>query len=243
MIKVRAATSLLVTVLVMVIILFSAGTVKAQDPLPPPDYDQELTPPEGEGKSFMAPGASSKLDSSSVPPSGTSEPSSSFYYPPRPKMPPSILSANFIDDAGRVRSQFSNEPFYLRIQINSPGYFYLAEYFPSGSGMSPHWLMYRYNLNSAGSWTLGPFYPETYEPVGQHIWKMWLYASGAWAQTSSRFVYQPSPVAYPYPLPTPLVTPETNSWGTLQITIVMVLVGALGITLGMLISGRRRYSS
>jgi hypothetical protein len=240
MIKLRESISILATILVVLVFLFSAGAVNAGDPPPPQDPEQSWTPPEGQGGSYMAPGANSKFDASSTPSSSTMAPSSSF-YPPPPGMPPSILSANFIDEAGRVRSQFADEPFYLRVQINAPGNFFLAEYYPSGSGMSPQWLMYNYSLNRAGAWTLGPFYSETYEPVGQHTWKLWLYTSGAWAQRLVRFDYQPSNVPYGYP--SPITISEASTWGTVQIVIVMVLVGALGITIGMLISSKRRYSS
>ena len=150
------------------------------------------------------------------------------------------MSANFLDETGRVRTQFDKEPFYLSIQINVPGVFYLAEYFPSDSGMPPHWLMYRYKLDRAGVWTLGPFYPDAYEPAGQHTWKMWLWSSGMWAQKLTRFDYRPAPIVFPNPSVDPS---PTGSWSTLQIMVVMVLVGALGVTVGMLISNKRRYSN
>jgi hypothetical protein len=244
-IKIQKTAVILAVILAAAVFIFPIGAVQAQDQLPPSNPDQSWNPPEGAGEAFMAPGASSKFDSapsSSTVAPGSSAPSSSF-YPPPPGTPVSIVSANFIDDAGRVRSQLGNEPFYLKIQVNSPGSFYLAEYYPTGSGMAPQWLMYRYNLNRAGSWTLGPFYADTYEPVGQHTWKMWLYTAGTWAQRLIRFDYQPQVSPYPYVISTPVSIPETGSWSTLQVVIFMLLVGGLGITIGMLVAGRRRYSN
>lgn len=229
-------------ILILVGLVLSTGIAYAQDPLPPSDSEESWTPPEGAGTTYAAPGAKSQFDPSSAPsetsPDYSTAPSSS-YYPYRPSVP-SIMSANFIDESGRMRTQFDNEPFYLRIQINMPGTFYLAEYFPSDSGISPHYLMYRYDLDRAGTWTLGPFYPDAYEPVGRHTWKMWLWTSGMWAQRKASFDYRPSPIAYSNPS---FNVTGTGSWSTLQIIVVMVLVGALGVTTGMLLSNKRRYSS
>jgi len=172
--------SLVITTLVLASIVFSAMPAYAQNPSPPEDPNQSWNPPEeGEGEPFLSAGAESKSDSS-------------YYLPPRPGTLPSIQGAYFVDEAGQRRTQFGDEPFYLVVQINSPGYFYVAEYYPIDSGLPPHWLIYRYYLNYAGAWTFGPFYPSSGEPVGQHTWRMWLCASGVWAQRVSHFSYQPS---------------------------------------------------
>ncbi len=240
----RSALICIALVLILAGLMLSAGIAYAEDPLPS-DPEQSWTPSEGAGTAYTVPGVESKFDSSSAPsepvPGYSTGPSSSYYqHPPYPPTVPSIMSANFIDESGRVRTKFDNEPFYLRIQINVPGVFYLAEYFPSDSGMSPHWLMYRYNLNRAGTWILGPFHPDAYEPIGRHTWKMWLWSSGMWAQRLARFDYQPAAIGFPNP---PFSPNQVSNWSTLHIMVVMVLVGALGVTIGMLISNRRRYSN
>jgi hypothetical protein len=226
--------SLVITILILASLAFSAMPTYAQNPPPPEDPNQSWNPPEEGGEPFMLPKVESKT-------------SASYYPPPRPGTLPSIQNAYFIDESGQRQTQFGEESFYLVVQVNTPGYFYLAEYYPLESGLLPHWLIYRCFLNVAGTWTFGPFYPISGEPVGRHTWKMWLYASGAWAQRVAYLTYQPSypypPYPYPYPTPTPITAPTPGGWGSIQVLVVTALVGALGITVGMLISGRHRYAT
>lgn len=225
----KVLVSFVITVLVLVPLIFSAMPAYAQNPPPPEDPNESWNPPEEGEESFLFPGVESRS-------------ATSYYPPPRPGTLPSVQDAYFVDDTGQRRGEFGDEPFYLVVQVNSPGYFYVAEYYPIESGLLPHWLIYRHYLNHAGSWTFGPFYLLSDEPVGQHTWRMWLYASGAWAQRVTHFSYQPY---YPYPphpyiTPAPISAPSSGGWGSVQVLVVAVLVGALGITVGMLISGRRR---
>ncbi len=222
--------SLTITVLILASLIFSAMPSYAQNPPPPKDPNQSWNPPEDGGEPFMLPKVESK-------------PSASYYPPPHPGTLPSIQNAYFVDESGQRRTQFGDESFFLVIQVNTPGYFYLAEYYPIESGLPPHWLIYRCYLSGAGTWTFGPFYPMSGEPVGQHTWKMWLYTSGAWAQKIAHFNYQSSYPYPPYPYPYPTPAPAPGDWGTVQVLVVTVLVGALGITVGMLISGRHRYAA
>jgi hypothetical protein len=222
----RIALVALATILALASITILAGTAFAQNPQPPSDPDQAWNPPEEGGQPMMPAGVKSECSSSYYP-----SPSSSIALP-------YIQNAYFTDEDGQVRSQFGDEPFYLKVQVSSPGFFYLAEYYPADSRLPAHWLIYRHHLSRAGSWTFGPFRPESSEPEGQHTWKMWLFSSGAWATKTARFTYQPSyPPPYPYPYPTP--TPQTGGWSPMQVLIVGALVGALGIAVGMLIASRR----
>jgi len=202
-----------------------AAPVYAQNPPPPDEANQSWYPPEEGGEPIMQPGVESK--------------SSSIYYQrPQPGVPPFINGIQFIDEAGQNRTQFGDEPFYLVLQTNSAGLFYVAEYYTAESGRPPEWLIYRYYLDHAGSWTLGPFYAEPSEPVGKHVWKLWLYSSGRWAQATTSFIYQP----YYRPASTPPIF-EAGGWGSVQVLIIAVLAGALGITVGMLIANKRRYGN
>lgn len=225
----KVFASLVITVLILASIMFSALPAYAQNPLPPEDPNQSWNPPEEGGKPFMRSGLESKS-------------ATSYYPPPHPGTLPSIESACFVDESGQRQTQFGDEPFYLVVQVNSPGYFYLAEYYPLNSSLSPHWLIYQHYLNQAGSWTFGPFYPESSEPSGRHTWKMWLFNSGAWAQKITHFSYKPHYSHPTYPYSTPIPTPASSGWGSVQVLVVGALVGTLGVTIGMLISGRRRYS-
>jgi hypothetical protein len=222
--KIKVFSSLLIAALILTIALL-AVPVYAQNPLPPSDLDQSWNPPEEGGETLMQPGVESRS-------------SSAYYQPPQPGIPPYIQSAYFIDESGQNRTQFSDEPFYLVVQTNSAGFLYIAEYYPSESGRSPEWLVYRYYLDHAGAWTLGPFYPESFEPIGKHTWRLWLFSSGKWAQANTAFNYQP----YYRSTATPL-NPESGGWGSLQVLIVAILTGALGITIGMLIANRKKYNT
>lgn len=202
-----------------------AAPVYAQNPPPPDEANQSWYPPEEGGEPLMQPGVESKS-------------SSTYYQPPQPGVPPFINGIQFIDETGQNRTQFGDEPFYLVLQTNSAGLFYVAEYYTAESGRPPEWLIYRYYLDHAGSWTLGPFYAEPSEPVGKHVWKLWLYSSGRWAQATTSFIYQP----YYRPASTPPIF-ESGGWGSVQVLIIAVLAGALGITVGMLIANKRRYSN
>ncbi len=224
-------TGLVMTTLLLVWLILSPLPTYAQNPPPPEDPEQSWNPPEEGGEPFMPPGVESK----SV---------MSFYPTPRPGTLPSIKDAYFVDGSGQRQTRFGNEPFYLVVLVNSPGCFYVAEYYPRDSGLLPHWVIYRQYLVRGGLWKFGPFYPESGEPEGQHTWKLWLYASGAWAQRVVHFNYQPyypyPPYPYP-PMPAPVTVQTSGNWGTVQVIVVAVLAGALGITIGVLISNRQRY--
>lgn len=222
--KIKMFSSLMITVLVLTLALL-ATPVHAQNPSPPAEPDQSWNPPEEGGETIMQPGVESKS-------------SSTYYQPSQLGIPPYIQSVYFIDEAGQNRTQFGDEPFYLVVQTNSPGSLYIAEYYTAESGRSPAWLVYRYYLSHAGAWTLGPFYPESSEPIGKHTWRLWLYSSGKWAQAVLNFNYQP----YYRSTATPL-NPESGGWGSLQVLIVAILTCALGITIGMLIANRKRYNN
>jgi hypothetical protein len=220
----KALYSLMVTGLVLTMALLAAP-VYAQNPPPPNGLDESWYPPEEDGVTLMQPGVESKS-------------SSMYYQPPQPGTPPYIQGVHYIDEAGQNRTQFGDEPFYLVVQTNSAGLFYVAEYYTAESGRPPEWLMYRYYLSHAGSWTLGPFYPESSEPVGKHTWRLWLYSSGKWAQGITSFSYQP----YYRSTATPPVS-DSGAWGPVQVLIIAILAGSLGITVGMLIANRQRYGS
>jgi len=220
----KTLLSLMLTGLVLALV-FLAAPVSAQNPPPPGAPDESWYPPEAGGETLMQPGVESKS-------------SSMYYQPPQPGTPPYLQDVHFIDRAGQNRTQFGDEPFYLVVQTNSAGNFYVAEYYTAESGRPPEWLIYRYYLDNAGSWTLGPFYPELSEPVGKHTWKLWLYSSGRWAKGTTSFIYQP----YYRPASAPPIF-ESGGWGSMQVLIIAVLAGALGITLGMLIANKHRYGS
>ena len=215
---------IMLTVLVLALASL-AVPVYAQNPAPPGESDESWCPPEESGEPLMQPGAESKS-------------SSTYYLPPQPGTLPYIQGAYFVDQSGQRRMQLGDEPFYLVVQANTAGYFYAAEYFAAESGRLPQWLVYRHYLDHSGTWTLGPYYAEPSEPAGKHTWKLWLYSSGKWARGTASFNYQPY---YP-PSPVPPVS-GSDGWGPVQVLIVAILAGSLGITIGMLLVNKHRYGS
>jgi hypothetical protein len=75
------------------------------------------------------------------------------------------------------------------MQVNMPGRFYLYEYYPPGNVPQGHWLIYRSRIANGGTWTIGPFYAEALEPEGQHVWRMWFWGGGSWAEYLVRWNY------------------------------------------------------
>jgi hypothetical protein len=75
----------------------------------------------------------------------------------------------------------ANESWYLDVDINTPGWLYICEYFPVGDGLQGKWIAYKWQLLQSGLWRLGPFTPADNEPEGQHIYRIWFYSDGQWA--------------------------------------------------------------
>jgi hypothetical protein len=70
---------------------------------------------------------------------------------------------------------------YLDVDINAPGWLYIYEYYPPGGSLSGQWIAYKWQLKPGGDWRLGPFSAIDNEPQGQHVYRLWFYANGQWA--------------------------------------------------------------
>lgn len=79
----------------------------------------------------------------------------------------------------------ANETWYLGIDINTPGWLYIYEYFPAGNTLQGKWIAYKWQLLQSGLWKLGPFTPDKDEPEGQHTYRVWFYSDGQWAEEGS----------------------------------------------------------
>lgn len=95
--------------------------------------------------------------------------------------PPNFIPG-FIGASERDKFKVTaNENWYLDVDINTPGWLYIYEYFPAGGDFQGKWIAYKWQLLQSGLWRLGPFTPGDNEPEGQHIYRIWFYSDGQWA--------------------------------------------------------------
>ena len=175
--------------------------------------------------------------------------------------PPNFI-AGFI--AASEQEEFTvtaNENWYLDVDINTPGWIYIYEYFPVGGDFQGQWIAYKWQLLESGLWRLGPFTPTNNEPEGQHIYRIWFYSDGQWATgdpdtPQNNLVYWTyskgklaEPAAEPVPPPSPIAPAEEASFPAkvykfITQPVVLVLGASLvviaGLSLLMIYVVRRR---
>jgi hypothetical protein len=74
---------------------------------------------------------------------------------------------------------------YLDIDVNTPGWLYIYEYYPPNNNPTGRWLAYKWQLKQSGQWDIGPFTARSGEPEGQHVYRIWFYGNGQWAPGDS----------------------------------------------------------
>jgi serine/threonine protein kinase len=74
----------------------------------------------------------------------------------------------------------AGDTWFLDIDVNSPGWLYIYEYYPKGSDPGGKWIAYKWRLKESGVWKLGPFSAADAEPEGEHIYRIWFYSGGKW---------------------------------------------------------------
>ena len=134
-----------------------------------------------------------------------------------PGLSSSIIDAYLVNGYGQLLGTLRfGEVCYLVVSFNGPGYFYLWEYYPSGSTPYGHWLCYRWYRPYAGVWKIGPFAAESFDPSGRYIWKLWFLSGASWSARTLSFnyfrgYYPPDiPVIIPAPVPTPAPAPAPS---------------------------------
>ncbi len=153
--------------------------------------------------------------------------------------PPSFIAA-FMGTSEQDKFKVTgNETWSLDLDINTPGWLYIYEYYPPGEALEGKWIAYKWQLLQSGLWRLGPFTPGTDESEGQHVYRIWFYSDGQWAEQDpnnpqSNFVYwtyskgqpaeQPTPQIPPQPPPTPAKEATFLDWLRALITNPMALV-------------------
>jgi hypothetical protein len=161
--------------------------------------------------------------------------------------------AGFIAASGQEEFRVTaDENWYLDVDINTPGWLYIYEYFPAGQDSQGQWIAYKWQLLESGLWRLGPFTPTNNEPEGQHIYRIWFYSDGQWAagdpnNPQANLVYwtyskgKPAEQISP-PSPTAPVK-EANFFDKAYEFITQPLVLALGISLLVILVGAGLYLS
>ena len=135
--------------------------------------------------------------------------------PVAPGVSGSITNAYLVNSYGQLLSTlYGNEACYLVVSFNSPGYFYLWEYYPSSANTYGHWLIYRWYRPYASVWKIGPFTASSMDPDGRYIWKMWFVSSGFWSTRTLSFDYARgyNPYGIPGTIPQPSYPPVINSF-------------------------------
>lgn len=210
---------ILIPVLVFIMAASSAFTlfspVEAQSS-PPSNPDTNWQPPEG-GTESIAPSVGVEAYNQSYP---------NLQLTPSPSvpvgLPGSLVNAYLVNSYGQVLSTLrSRDVCYLIVSLNGPGYFYLWEYYPSGSLPYGHWLVYRWYRPSAGIWKIGPFQAEAWDSNGRYVWKMWYQSDSSFSTRSLSFTYTRGYYlpGIPDPTPQPVYQPAINSFTTNMTTI------------------------
>jgi hypothetical protein len=135
--------------------------------------------------------------------------------PVPPGVSGSITNAYLVNSRGQLLSTlYGTEACYLVVSFNSPGYFYLWEYYPSSANTYGHWLIYRWYRPYAGVWKIGPFTASSGDPDGRYIWKMWFVSSGFWSTRTlgGDYLRGYNPYGIPDPVPQPSYPPVINSF-------------------------------
>jgi hypothetical protein len=137
--------------------------------------------------------------------------------PVQPGVGGSIVNAYIVNSYGQILTTLrGNETCYLVVSLNSPGYFYLWEYYPAGSSPYGHWLSYRWYRPYAGTWRIGPFQAGAWDASGRYTWKLWFTSGGTWSSRSLSFSYLRGYYTpdIPVPAPQPVLPPAINSFTT-----------------------------
>ncbi len=178
----------------------------------PPQSPDEAWQPPLEGGENIAPSVGVEAYSQTWPGLQMAPPS-----PVAPGLDSSIINAYLVNSRGQILNNlFANDLVYLVISFNGPGYFYLWEYYPSGSSLYGHWLCYRWYRPYAGIWRIGPFAPQSGDPMGRYVWKMWLLSNYSWSTRTLSFDYVRGyyPPDIPRTIPPTYYPPVINSFST-----------------------------
>lgn len=133
-----------------------------------------------------------------------------------------IINASIVNSRGQIiTSLYRTGICYMIVSVNGPGYFYLWEYYPSGTARYGHWLCYRWYCPGAGIWKIGPYAAQSTDPAGMYTWKMWFLSGYTWSSRTLSFEYIRSyyPPDIPVIIPAQAASPAINSFSASKQTI------------------------
>ncbi len=230
--------TILIVLIIQLVSLVAISPVYAQDyPFPPFSPEESWQPPYG-GGGILEPRVGVEAYGHTW--------SNLLISPPAavaPGIPSSIINAYLVNNYGQILTDLHrNEVCYLIASVNGPGYFYLWEYYPSGTASYGHWLCYRWYRPSAGIWRIGPFAAESLDPAGQYTWKMWFLSGYTWSTRSLDFNYTRSyyppdiPGLTPGPMPSPVINSFTANKASIEAGETAVLTWTTTNTVSVTIS-------
>ncbi len=100
----------------------------------------------------------------------------------QPKTGPPLFTAVFTGPLLQNKYAVTGDgQWYLDVDVNTPGWLYVYEYYPPNNNPNGRWLAYKWQLKQSGQWDIGPFTARSGEPEGQHVYRIWFYGNGQWA--------------------------------------------------------------
>jgi len=210
--------AVLVAVLGFSVALTQISPALADDnPVPPVSPDESWQPPDEMGQPLEPP----------VQVETYSQTSPNLQMAPLivdPAIPGAIVNAYLVNGYGQpITNLYGNQAIYLVVSFNGPGYFYLWEYYPYGASPYGHWLCYRWYRPYAGTWRIGPFVAQSFDPTGRYTWRMWYLSGHSWSTRLLSFNYIRDyyyPPGIPYTTPAPVYNPALiNSFSASKSTI------------------------
>ena len=220
--------------ILIALLVITLGLLADISAISPAQADDYTFPPLSPDESWQPPYEGGALIEPPVNVEPYSQSWSNLQIPPplavSPYMPGSIANAYLVNSYGQpLTNLYNNQVCYLVISVNGPGYFYLWEYYPSGTTPYGHWLCYRWYRPYAGVWRIGPFAAQSFDPSGRYTWKMWFLSGYSWSTRSLSFYYNKGyyspyiPDLIPEPVPAPVINSFSANKSSIDVGETVVL--------------------